>query len=78
MTKQEALDLLGQYLPPDRLSQVLQALASDVQSVQDGKAAASQEYMLIWHPSETYIARLAYGDNIPLWGSERLEHRSSS
>ncbi len=31
------------------------------------------EYTLYWHPSEAYIARLAYGDNIPLWGSERLE-----
>lgn len=32
-----------------------------------------QEYILYWHPSEMYTARLAYDDDRPLWGSERLE-----
>ncbi len=31
------------------------------------------EYTLYWHPSEMYTARLAYGNDTPLWGSERLD-----
>ncbi len=31
------------------------------------------EYTLYWHPSPQYTSRLAYGNDTPLWGSERLE-----
>jgi len=32
-----------------------------------------QAYTLYWHPSPVFTARLAYGNDTPLWGSERLE-----
>jgi hypothetical protein len=39
----------------------------------DQEQQGKQEYTLYWHPSEMYTERLAYGDDRPLWGSERLE-----
>ncbi len=103
MSKTAAIELLAQYLPPDRLYQVVQALAPDMlanglqvdasepwledcphcgQSHLAGTIALcplnpnrqkTQEHTLYWHPSEMYTARLAYGNDTPLWGSERLE-----
>src|SRR6266567_4175419 len=44
------------------------------QALRESEARSeSQEYTLYWHPSEMYTARLAYGNDRPLWGSERLE-----
>src|SRR6266702_206027 len=46
-----------------KLDQLAQALRESEQ----------QEYILYWHPSEMYTARLAYSNDRPLWGSEGLE-----
>jgi hypothetical protein len=46
-----------------KLDQLAQAL----------RESGGREYILYWHPSEMYTARLAYGNDTPLWGSERLE-----
>ena len=39
----------------------------------EAASTSAQEYTLYWHPSQMYTARLAYGNDRPLWGSERLE-----
>lgn len=50
-------------------------LGMDLPTEKEGDISvqSTQEYALYWHPSEMYTARLAYGNDIPLWGSERLE-----
>jgi hypothetical protein len=40
---------------------------------QQEKGSEQQEFVLGWHPAERDTARLAYGNDTPLWGSERLE-----
>ena len=50
-----------------KLDQLAQALR------EGGAVSSQQEYFLYWHASEMYTARLAYGNDTPLWGSERLE-----
>ena len=55
------------------LQSASQAHREAPEDLANGPENADKEYLLFWHPSEAFIARLAYGDNIPLWGSERLE-----
>jgi hypothetical protein len=46
-----------------RLDQLAQSLRESEQA----------SYTLYWHPDPMYTARLAYGNDTPLWSSERLE-----
>ncbi len=49
------------------LDQLAQALR------ESGARSEQREYTLYFHPSKMYTARLAYGNDTPLWGSEQLE-----
>src|SRR5258708_24797240 len=56
-----------------QLMRWLRSFLEPLPSLHRAQEREQQEYTLYWHSSEMYAARLAYGDDRPLWGSERLE-----
>ncbi len=61
------------------LRELMDWCQANVRELEDEARAAlhmedePQAYTLYWHPSPLYTSRLAYGNDTPLWGSERLE-----